>query len=68
MGEAGRPDAAAVGIAAHVELALAGERAGDQLPVGEVAGMMDLHAREPLEGRGGDVIVVADAQDGGVRD
>ena len=26
--------------------------------------MVDLHAREPLEGRGGDVVVVADADDG----
>ena len=63
MAEAGRPDAAAVGIAAHVELALARQRPGQQRPVGKVLAVMDLHAGEPFEGRGGDVIVLAHPQD-----
>ena len=58
------PDAAGIGVAEHVELTGAIERAGEQPPVDEVARMMDLHARKPLEGRGGDVIIVANAEDG----
>ena len=63
MAEAGGPDAAAVGVAAHVELGGAVERARDEAPVHQVAGVVDLHARVPLEGRGGDVVIVSDAAD-----
>lgn len=64
--QARRPDAAGVGIAEHVELARAAERAGEEAPVDEIAGVMDLDAGEPLECRRGDVVVVADAKDGRV--
>ena len=63
MRQARRPDAARVGIAAHVELAGAPERSCQQPPVHEVARVMDLHARVPLERRCRDVVVVADAND-----
>ena len=66
VGEARRPDAAGIGIAEHVELARADEWAGEQAPVHEVARVMNLHAGEPLEGGGRDVIVFADAHDGRV--
>jgi hypothetical protein len=64
--EARRPDAARIGIAEHVELARARERAREEPPVDEVARVVDLHAGEPLEGRGRDVVVVTDAHDGRV--
>ena len=64
--EARRPDAAGIGIAEHVELAGAIQRAREQPPVDEIARMMNLHARKPFKGRGGDVIIVADADDGRV--
>jgi hypothetical protein len=67
MGQARRPDAAAIGIAAHVELGFTVQRTGDELPVGEIPGVMDLDAGEPFKGRGGDIIIVADPQDGRVR-
>ncbi len=66
VAEAGGPDAAAVGLAAHVELAGAVERAGDEAPVHQVPGVVDLDAGVPLEGRGGDEVVGADADDRGV--
>ena len=64
--EARRPDAAGIGIAEHVELAGAIERAREQPPVNEVARMVNLHAGKPFERRGGDVVIVADADDGRV--
>ena len=66
-GQARRPDAAGIGIAAHVELAGAIERPLDQAPVHQVARVVDLDAGIPLEGRGGDVVVVADAADRRIR-
>ena len=67
MGEAGGPDATAIGVAAHVELGLAVERTRHKRPVGEVLGVVDLYAWKPFKGRGGDIIIIADAQNGGVR-
>src|SRR5262249_25581509 len=64
--EARRPDATGIAIAEHVELARAIERAREQSPVNEIARVMDLHSGKPFEGRSGDVIVVADADDGRV--
>ena len=67
MAEAGRPDAARIRIAAHVELRclrVSGRVTRSQLA--RSLRVMDLHARVPFEGRGGDVVVVADAQDRGV--
>ena len=63
VGEARRPDTAGIGVAAHVELCGAIERTGDEPPVHEIARVMDLDAGIPLEGRGRDVIVVADPAD-----
>src|SRR5262249_30320186 len=64
MREARRPDTAGVRIAAHVELRGATKRAGEQAPVREIARMMDLHAGEPFEGRGRDVIILPYPHDG----
>ena len=66
VAEAGGPDAAAVGLAAQVELARAVERAGDEAPVHQVAGVVDLDARIPFEGGGGDPVIVFGAADGRV--
>ena len=67
MRQARCPDAARVGIAAHVELTRAIERPGDEAPVDEIARVMNLHAGEPLERRRRDVVVVADAHDRRIR-
>ena len=67
MRQARRPDAARVGIAAHVELTRAVERPCDEPPVDEIAGVVNLHAGEPLERGGRDVVVVADAHDRRIR-
>ena len=67
MRETGRPDAAAVFLAAQVEEGLSVEWAGDEVPVGEVGGVVDLDAGVPFKGGCGDVVVVADAEDGWVR-
>ena len=67
VGEAGRPDAAGIRLAPQIELRRALERAPHEPPIDEIARVMDLHARKPLEGRRGDVIVVAHAADRRVR-
>ncbi len=61
--QARRPDAAAVGYAAQIQLRRPAQRPADQAPMDEVARMVDLDAREPFEGRGRYVIVVTDAND-----
>ena len=66
VGEAGRPDAARIGIPAHVELVRAIERPANEAPVHEIARVMDLDAGKPFERRRRDVIVVADATDRGI--
>ena len=66
MREARCPDAARIWVAQHIELARARERAREQPPVDQVARMMNLHAGKPFEGRGGNVIIIADAQNGRV--
>ena len=65
--QAGSPDSAAVGIAEHIELARTLQRTAHQSPVHQITRMVDLHARKPLESRGRDVIVIADAADRRVR-
>ena len=50
VGEAGRPDAAGIRLAAHVELGRALERPPHEPPIDEIARVMDLHARKPFEG------------------
>ena len=59
VAQARRPDAAGVRVALHVQHRHAVQRRADQRPVFQVAGVVDAHAREPLEGRGGDVVVLA---------
>src|SRR5690606_14136254 len=56
-----RPDAAGVRPAAQIELRVASERARHDAPMLEISRMRDLHARKPFERRGGDVVVVLDA-------
>ena len=58
VGQAGCPDAAAVGVAAHVQLGSTSQGPGHKRPVHQIAGVVDLHARIPLEGRGGDVVIL----------
>ena len=67
VGQARGPHAAAVGVAAHVELRGAGEGPREEGPVGEVGGVVDLHAGVPLERGRGDVVVGAHAQHRRVR-
>ncbi len=62
--QARHPDAAGIGVAEHVELAGAIQRAREQSPVDQIARMMDLYAGKPLESRGGNVVIIADADDG----
>ena len=61
------PDAAGVRVALHVQHRHAVQRGADQRPVFQIAGVVDAHAREPLEGRGGDVVVLALTAQGRVR-
>ena len=67
VAQARRPDAAGVRVALHVQHRHAVQRGADQRPVFQVAGVVDAHAREPLEGRGGDVVVLALTAQGRVR-
>ena len=66
VGKVRRPDAAGVGIALHVQELGGVQGVGHQMPVHEVLGMMYLHAGEPLEGGGGDIVVIASPDDAGV--
>src|SRR5581483_11071237 len=66
VSEAGCPDAARVGIAEHVELAWAGERAREKSPVNQIARVMNLHAGKPLESGRGDIIILPHAHNGRV--
>ena len=63
IGQVGCPDAVGVAAAAQVEQAPLGDDAAERAPVHQVAGVVHAHARVPLEGRGGQVVVVADPQD-----
>ena len=63
VGEARRPHAGGIGSAPHIELAFPRQRMGNELPVGEILRVVDLHAREPLECGGSDVVVVTHAAD-----
>jgi hypothetical protein len=65
--QAGRPDAAAVGVPAHVELRGPRERAAEQRPIGQIRRVVDLHSRIPLKRAGRDVVVGPDPEDGWVR-
>ncbi len=67
VAEAGGPNAAGIRIAQHIQLAGAIQGAREQAPVNQVAGMVDLHSRIPLESGCGDVVVVSDTDDGGIR-
>ncbi len=67
VAQAGRPDAARIGVAEHVELGGAVERARQQAPMNQIARVVDLDPRIPFESRGGDVVVVADADNRRVR-
>src|SRR5437867_3451165 len=66
VAETWSPDAARVRVTEHVKLAGAIQRTGEEPPVYEIARMMHLHPGKPLEGGGGDVVIVADAHDGWV--
>ena len=65
--ETRRPDAARVGITAHVELTRTRQRPGEESPVHEIARVVDLHTGVPLERRRRDVVVVAHADDRRIR-
>jgi len=67
VAQARRPDAGRVQRAVHVELRGAGQRVADQLPMRQVARVMDRHARPPLEARIGNVEVLAPPADRRVR-
>ena len=67
VAQARRPDAAGVRVALHVQHRHAVQRGADQRPVFQVTGVVDAHAGEPLEGRSGDVVVLALTAQGRVR-
>lgn len=67
MAQAGGPDAARILYAPHVELGNPRQGAREQAPVDEIAGVVNLHAGEPFEGRCRDVIIIINPQDGRVR-
>ena len=66
MRQTRRPYATRVRVPSHVKLGLARQRPADEVPVGQVSRVVNLHAREPLECRGRDVVVISDAEDGRV--
>ena len=49
VGQARRPNTAAVGIAAHIQLIRPFQRTTDQRPVHQIPAVMDQHARIPLK-------------------
>src|ERR1043166_6399685 len=67
VGETRRPNAARIRSTKHIELAGAIQRTREQPPVGEIAGMMNLHAGKPFEGGGGNIVIIADAHNGWIR-
>src|SRR5262249_48806481 len=60
------PNTAGIGITKHVQLARAIQRPCEQSPMNQIARVVNLDAREPLEGRGCNVVVIADTHDGWV--
>lgn len=63
MGQTRGPNSTRVRVSAHVELGLARQRPTDEVPIRKIRRVMDLHAREPLKGRGRNVIIIPDAED-----
>ena len=53
--------AGVLGTATIGKLAMADER-----PVGQIPGVVDLNPGKPLEGRGGDIVIITDPDDGRV--
>src|SRR5262245_283359 len=66
MREARSPDAAGIRFTQHVKLAGAPKWTREELPMDEIARVMNLNAGEPFESRGGNVVIIADTRDGGV--
>ena len=67
VGKTRCPDTVGCPNAPQIQLTHPVKRPGQQMPVYKVTGMMDLHAREPLKGRSGDIIILPDTDDGRVR-
>lgn len=69
IGEVRGPQAAGVVVALQMAGHLLGVLQGcsDPLPVDKVGGVVDINARPPLKGGGGDVVVPAHLQDAGIR-
>ena len=65
--QVGRPHPVGVAAASQVEQAAVGDDPTQGAPVHEITRMVHTHARIPLEGRGGQVVVVPDTQDRRVR-
>ena len=63
MGQARRPDTARIRDSAQVKQRFPVERSRSQLPVFQVARVVDLHARIPLEGGSSDVVIISDPTD-----
>ena len=64
--QVGRPHAAGVADSGQVEEPPLGDGAAQRAPVHQVARVVQAHARIPLEGRRGEVVVLAHAEDRGV--
>jgi hypothetical protein len=56
-----------VRVASHVKLRLAGKRPYDEVPVGQVFGVVDLDSWIPFKCRGRDIVIITNTDDGRVR-
>jgi len=58
-----RPNTTTIWLSTHIQLRFPGQRSAYQVPIGQILGMVNLHARIPLKGRCGDVVVIANTED-----
>ena len=62
--QVGRPDTAGIGHAGQIQLALAGQRGRQALPMGKIAGVKEFYAGPPLKGGGCQIPVLPDTEEG----
>ena len=62
--QVGRPDTAGIGHAGQIQLAFAGQRRWQTLPMGKIAGVKEPDAGPPLKGGGCQIPVLPDTEEG----
>ena len=67
IGKVRCPDAAGIRIAFHIQKFRGGKGVGNEVPMHQILGMMNLHTGEPLKGGGGNIVVIACPDNAGVR-